>query len=373
MLNQPQNSGLDILKADIKFSDFIGQEKLMTDLKNRISFAKSNKKNLPHIMLSASPEMGKVTLAKAVADEIGVKAVSLSSQKIKLVGDLASVLTNLSPGDILVVEDISGFNKSIDNLLYQAIESGLIDIVIGKGSSARTVQLELPPFTVITTTSKPWQIDEKIRRWFVVYDFAPYTKENVRDIFIKLAKKQGFEIDKEAAGALVGFCNGSPGNIAVFVKRISHYINDISSDMKIGLQHIPKILGHLGYGESYPQSLSTADKFSHMSGLDFERWTADHFRHEGYKVEMTKATGDHGIDLLLYKENNLVAAVQCKCWDGSIGEPVVRDFYGALMSSKAPKGYIYATTTFTQQAVDFIQDKQIELVDLEKLITISKI
>lgn len=361
--------------TDIKLAGFIGQKKLISDLEKRIDFAKSNKKALAHLILSASPEMGKSTLANAIAAELGVKAVSILAEKVKLPGDLVQILTNLSPGDVVVIDDISGFNKgfnkTIAGLFYQVVESGLFDMTIGRGPSARTIQLELPPFTIIVTTSKPWQIDEKVRRWFVVYDFVSYSLEDIRNILIRLANRQGYEIDPSAADQLTNLCNGSPGNADVLVKRIGHYIQDISPRLKIGVEHISKILTHLGYGENYPLSLSIADKFSRMSGLDFEKWVAEHFRKQGYKVEMTKTTGDHGVDLLLYKGNELAAAVQCKCWDASVGEPTVRDFYGSLVNSKASEGYIFATTSFTQQAVDFAQDKPIKLIDLEALIKLS--
>jgi len=361
------------LTSTVKFIDFIGQEKIILDIQNRINFAKSNEQRFPNIILSGQAEMGKNTLAVAIANELGVSAIAFPSDEIIKVGDLAGILTNLSPGDILVADDISNTKKEIAKLFYKAIEQGELEITIGYGSpSARTIQLELPKFSVIATTSKPWQIDEKIRRWFVVYDFTSYSPENIRDIFLKLASEKGFYIEPKIANTLSQYCGGSPGNVNVMIKRISSFLKAISPTLEINDKNISEILSHLGFGENYPHSLSLVDKFAHMSGTDFEQWVADHFRKEGYEVRMTKTTGDHGVDLQLYKSNKLMGAVQCKNWDGSVGESTVRDFYGSLISMKAPEGFIFAATSFTQQAKDFVHDKPIKLVDLEELIRLSE-
>jgi len=354
-------------------SGFVGQEKIISDIKRRIDFSKSNKQHFPNIILSGQQEMGKQTLAKAIANELDVVAKYVSAEKIEKISDLAMILTNLSPNNILIVDNISNFKKEVGKEFYQAIESGHLNIIIGKGKpSARELEIELPPFSVITTTSKVWQIDEKIRRWFVVYDFFSYSSENIKDIFIKLATEKGFIVSDEAARILSSYCNSSPGNVSVMIKRISSFLKAISSDLEIDNKNISEILAHLGFGENYPHSLNLVDKFAHMSGTDFEQWVADYFRRDGYEVRMTKTTGDHGIDLQLYESNKLVGAVQCKNWDGSVGEPTVRDFYGSLLSMKAPEGFIFATTSFTQQAKDFVHDKPIKLVDLEELIKLAE-
>ena len=368
MINSSTIPILKKLIPTIKLSDFVGQEKIISDIRNRIDFSKSNKQHFPNVILSGQPEMGKNSLAIAIVNELGVVAKCVSAEKIEKIPDLASILTNLSPNDILIIDNISNFKKDVGKEFYQALESGHLNIIIGKGPSAREIELELPPFSVITTTSKVWQIDEKIRRWFVVYDFSSYSSKNIKDIFIKLATEKGFHVNNEVAETFASYCNNSPGDVSVMVKRISSFLKVISPELEINNKNIPEILAHLGFGENYPHSLSLVDKFAHMSGVDFEQWVADHFRKEGYEVRMTKVTGDHGVDLQLYKSNKLVGVVQCKNWDGSVGEPTVRDFYGSLISMKAPEGFIFAPTSFTQQAKDFVHDKPIKLVDLEELI-----
>ena len=356
------------LIANVKLDDFIGQEKIISDVKKRIEFSIKNKQPLVNIILSGSADMGKTTLASAIADKLKSSAIFIPSDEVKLVGDLASILTNLSPGDIVVLDDISNIKKDIAKIFYKAMETRTLDIIVGKGSSARMVQLDLPEFSVIATTPKPWQIDEKIRRWFVIYDFSPYSEKDIGKILIKLANIKDIKIDLEVAETLAQFCNGSPGNAEVIIKRLLNYIKVINPRLEINSEHLPEILKHLGLGENYPKSLSLADKFTRMSGVDFENWVADHFRSEGYEVRTTKTTGDHGIDLLLYKSNKIIGAVQCKNRNASVGEPTVRDFYGSLLNIKAPEGYIFTTASFTQQAKDFITDKPIKLVGLEDMV-----
>ena len=164
-------SEIPILKnpnSTFALSEFIGQEKIISDIKKRIDFSKSNKQHFPNVILSGQPEMGKNSLAVAISNELGVMAKCVSAEKIEKIPDLASILTNLSPNDILIIDNISNFKRDVGKEFYQALESGHLNIIIGKGPSAREIELELPPFSVITTTSKVWQIDEKIRRWFVV-------------------------------------------------------------------------------------------------------------------------------------------------------------------------------------------------------------
>lgn len=356
----------------VKLGDFVGQEKIISDIRNRIVFSKSNNQPFPNIMLSGGTEMGKNTLARAIAAELGVPFTSFVSDKIKYVGDLASLLTNLSPGNILLIDDISNMKKDIAKIFYKAIESDQLDLIIGKGTSAREVQLELPSFSIIVTTSKSWQIDEKIRRWFVIYDFVSYSDKDIKDIFIKLARSKCFKIDEETAHTLAQYCGGSPGNVNVMIKRISGFLKTISPSLEINNQNISEVLRHLGFGENYPHSLTMTDKLAHMSGIEFELWVAEYFRKRGYEVQTTKTTGDHGIDLLLYKAKKITGVIQCKNWEASIGEPIVRDFYGSMLSVKAPEGYVITTSSFTQQAKDFIQGKPIKLIDMEELLKLAE-
>ena len=347
-------------------SEFIGQERIVADIKQRIDAVRQQKRAFPNLMFHALPEMGKMTLALAVVRELRVSYQTVSSSAS--LRDLASAVTGLRPGDILLVEEVGFLLPQVKKALGTALENFTIDVTVGKAPQIRSLRLTLPPFSVIATTSKLWQVEENLRRWFVAYDFDPYSDKDIRDILIKIGNEKGVQIDSQIASALTPYCNGTPGNAAVLIKRVSHITNtDSSQPLSAG-----EILHHLGLVGNYSQSVHWVDRLTHMSGQEFEQWVAYYCRQQGYEAEITETTGDHGIDLLLRRQGQLVGVIQCKRWSDPVGEPVVRDFYGALMSIGAPKGYIFATTSFTPQARAFAHGKPIQLIGLEDLIEIAR-
>jgi len=347
-----------------KLPGFLGQERIVADIKQRIDAVRQQKRTFANLMFNALPEMGKMTLALAVVGELGVSFQTVSSSAS--LRDLASAVTGLRPGDILLVEEIGFVLPQVKKALGTALEDFTIDVTVGKGSQTRSLRVTLPQFSVIATTSKLWQVEENLRRWFIAYDFDPYSDEDIRDILIKIGNEKGVRVDSDIASALTPYCKGTPGNAAVLIKRLSRIINS-SQPLSVG-----EILHHLGLVGNHSQSVNLVDRFMHMSGQEFEQWVAHYCRQQGYEAKITETTGDHGIDLLLRQQGKLVGVIQCKRWNDPIGEPVVRDFYGALMSIGAPTGYIFATTSFTPQARAFAHGKPIQLIGLDDLIEIAK-
>ncbi len=324
-----------------KLPGFLGQERIVADIKQRIDAVRQQKRTFANLMFNALPEMGKMTLALAVVGELGVSFQTVSSSAS--LRDLASAVTGLRPGDILLVEEIGFVLPQVKKALGTALEDFTIDVTVGKGSQTRSLRVTLPQFSVIATTSKLWQVEENLRRWFIAYDFDPYSDEDIRDILIKIGNEKGVRVDSDIASALTPYCKGTPGNAAVLIKRLSRIINS-SQPLSVG-----EILHHLGLVGNHSQSVNLVDE-----------------------AKITETTGDHGIDLLLRQQGKLVGVIQCKRWNDPIGEPVVRDFYGALMSIGAPTGYIFATTSFTPQARAFAHGKPIQLIGLEDLVEIAK-
>jgi len=322
------------------------------------------------MLFCASPEMGQKTLINAISKELNKKTSFVKANDIIKSADLAGVLTSLEPGDILLINDFKDIKKDTKEYLYQVIDKNKIEIFIDAGPAARSIELELHAFTIVFTALKPLEIEEKFRRWCLVYDFIPYSLDEMRDIIIRIAIKYELSFESEAAMVIAHYCNGKPGNAEVILRRISNHFPN-SKSQKMNADTITSIMDHLGYGKLYPKSLTVADKFNQMSGIDFEKWVADYFRKQNFEVKETNVTGDHGIDIFLYEDSILKAAVQCKRWDSSIGEPTVREFYGSLLHSKAPTGYIFATSSFTQQAINFSEDKPIKLIDFEKMILLE--
>src|SRR3989338_2268254 len=145
---------LDNTLRPSSWDEYVGQETTKENLRILLTAAKGRKHQPEHILLYGHPGLGKTTLAHLIAREIGTSLRGTSGPAIERVGDLASILTNLSPGDVLFIDAAHRLNRTIEEVLYPAMESGVLDIVIGKGPSARTVQLELPPFTLIAATTR---------------------------------------------------------------------------------------------------------------------------------------------------------------------------------------------------------------------------
>src|SRR3989338_7145164 len=140
---------LDQALRPSRWDDYIGQENIKENLRILLTAAKEREHAPEHLLFYGPPGLGKTTLAHLIAKEMSAQIKITSGPAIERVGDLASVLTNLSPGDVLFIDEIHRLSKQIEEILYPAMESGKLDIIIGKGPSARTVQLELPPFTLI--------------------------------------------------------------------------------------------------------------------------------------------------------------------------------------------------------------------------------
>jgi Holliday junction DNA helicase RuvB len=355
-------------------STFVGQDAIKGNLRPRIEAAKRNAKPLPHLLLCGPSEIGKATLAKSIATEMEVKCSSLETWHFQQVsifslekpGDLAAVLTNLNAGDILLIEEVESLTNAVLEVLIRALEDFQIDVLVGQGQAARLIKLPLKPFCLVATTSRPSQIDKRLRRWLIAFDFAPYSKKEIAEIVCFQAEQQGFVIDYDSAMLLADYCNGSPGDARVLVKRLRDYARP-STASQVRPDAVREALASFGYLDKSLVSVDLIDRLQKMSGLQFEEFVAGLFRKQGYAVEITQGSGDHGIDLLMRKDQQVVA-VQCKRWNAPVGESVVRDFLGSIMSVGASLGYIVASSTFTSKAYSFAQEKPIKLIDLDALL-----
>jgi len=202
----------------------------------------------------------------------------------------------------------------------------------------------------------------------IVYDFAPYSLIEIFRIILRLAFEGKVPIDEDAHAAylLAQHSEGSPGNARVLLRRVREYMGTCGKNL-LTVDVARDALISFGYLDNHGESPDLRRMLSNMSGVEFEEFIATLFRKLGYTVELTKGSGDHGIDLLMRKENQVVV-VQCKRWNAPVGEPVIRDFYGSLMNVGAHSGYVVTTATFTSQAFAFVQDKPVQLVDLDSLI-----
>lgn len=216
---------LDQTLRPSRFDDYIGQKNIKDNLHILLTAAKERGHPPEHILFYGPPGLGKTTLAHLIAKETGVQMKVTSGPAIERVGDLASILTNLSPGDILFIDEIHRLNKTVEEVLYPAMESGQIDIIIGKGPSARSIQLDLPPFTLIAATTRIAMVSSPLRSRFSggVFRLEFYTEEEIEEIIKRSSKILNIEADEEGLKEIAKRSRRTPRTANYLLKRCRDY------------------------------------------------------------------------------------------------------------------------------------------------------
>src|SRR3989339_683462 len=212
---------LDQTLRPSKWDEYIGQENIKKNLHILLNAAKEREHPPEHLLFYGPPGLGKTTLARLIAKETNSQMRSTSGPAIEKVGDLASILTNLSPGDILFIDEVHRLNKTIEEVLYPAMESRSLDIIIGKGPSARSIQLELPPFTLIAATTRVAMLSSPLRSRFSggTFRLEFYTNEEVKKIITRSAGILGMEISGDSAEEIAKRSRYTPRIANHFLKR----------------------------------------------------------------------------------------------------------------------------------------------------------
>ncbi|MCK5095799.1 MAG: Holliday junction branch migration DNA helicase RuvB, partial [Candidatus Pacebacteria bacterium] len=220
-----------------RWDEYVGQKKIKENLKILLQAAKERGHSPEHLLFYGPPGLGKTTLSHLIAAEMGGQMKITSGPAIDKVGDLASILTNLSPGDILFIDEIHRLNKMIEEVLYPAMESGVLDIIIGKGPSARTIQLELPPFTLIAATTRVALLSSPLRSRFSggVFRLEFYKEDEIEQIVKRSAGILGFDIENTAVKEIAQRSRFTPRTANYFLKRCRDYaqVNKQSLNKKV--------------------------------------------------------------------------------------------------------------------------------------------
>ncbi len=231
-------------------TDYIGQEKAKENLEIYIKAARERGESLDHVLLYGPPGLGKTTLAGIIANEMNVNFRVTSGPAIEKPGDLAALLTNLNEGDVLFIDEIHRLNRSVEEVLYPAMEDNALDIIIGKGPSARSIRLDLPKFTLVGATTRAGQLSAPLRdRFGVILRLELYTPEELAQIVTRSAGILGIDIEKYGALEIASRSRGTPRIANRLLKRARDFaqvvgngiIDEESADLALGKMEIDHI------------------------------------------------------------------------------------------------------------------------------------
>lgn len=247
--NTSEDSDIEVTLRPQSLHEYIGQEKVKENLAIYIKAAKLRGEPLDHVLLYGPPGLGKTTLSAIIAHELGVNLRVTTGPAIEKPGDLVSLLTSLSDNDVLFIDEIHRLSRAVEEILYPALEDRVIDIIIGKGPSARSIRMDLKPFTLIGATTRAGQLSAPLRdRFGVIQRLELYSKEQLTDIVRRSAMILGIPCTLDGAAEVAGRARGTPRIANRLLKRVRDFA-DVMGNGEINQQIASIALGRLEIDE----------------------------------------------------------------------------------------------------------------------------
>jgi Holliday junction resolvasome RuvABC ATP-dependent DNA helicase subunit len=359
------------LRIEDSFSGFIGQTDAIARLRDYNLFCSFRRTVPGPILLTAEDGMGTTRIAEIFANERDKGFQETQASTLAAEGDLTALLTNVRENQILLLSRINLLPKKLIPKLAQAIRTGRLRITIGTGRAARQHDMEVKPFTLFVTCPKQSDCPAELREDFsLTIALQTYSLDALAQIAMQIAKRSRLEFAPTAAQLIVRHCERKPRSVEATLARLARTLNkkDISED------DVRQVLALSGTRVQSTAALDLAGDMSELSGQDFERLICRLLERMEFRTELTKVSGDGGIDIIAFLDKPIIGGkyiFQCKRYapNNFVGVSDVREFYGVVATDHAVKGVFITTSDFTPAAREFAETmaKRMELINMTQL------
>ena len=350
------------MNAALQYADIVGQPDCVARLRSYVDFYRNNGSIPEHILIVGEEGMGKTALAAAFANGLAVRYAATEASELKTWGDLFRLCRD---NEVVTVRGLSGLRRNMHEFLSQLLKTGKIEI----STSTRLSVRDARPFTIIGTVTKKADCSADLLGCFsLVLSLQPYSIQSLEQIAARIAGEAHLDIAPEARHLIALNSGGRPHNVESLIQRMAR----ATQKRQITLEDAVQAFHAFGISVHASEQPDSSPHLEQISGIEFEQTVTELLIRMGFRAEMTKTTGDGGIDIVAVLDKPIVGGkylFQCKRYavDNLIGAAIVREFYGAVTAEGAVKGILVTTSGFTAQAREFAERVGIEMIDLVRL------